>query len=123
MRKAFAFSVPRDLSSINMTEAMAAIEAEARALVEVAGQLEEAAQREGAQQNSSDSTSAQQLPADPVNGLAAAPPPTTPAEDGNATDGETPMDVDQPGNNLKPILRSSYFSLRFNIKLFSIGMY
>ena len=100
------FSVPRDLSSINMTEAMAAIEAEARALVEIAGQLEEVAQRDGVQQNSSDASSAQQPPTEQVNGIAAAPPPTTPAEDGNATDGETPMDVDQPGNNLKSISES-----------------
>ena len=105
------FSVPRDLSSINMTEAMAAIEAEARALVEIAGQLEEVAQRGGVQQNSSDASSAQQPSTEQVNGIAAAPPPTTPAEDGNATDGETPMDVDQPGKHLKSIsgVRSKLF--------------
>ena len=82
---------------------MAAIEAEARALVEIAGQLEDAAQRDGEQQNNSDASSAQQPPTEQVNGIAVAPPPSTPAEDGNATDGETPMDVDQPGNNLKSV--------------------
>ena len=94
------FAVALELSTINVADAMAAIEAEARAIVEMVGRQEEAAAlREATQQNGSSSANVQQSQAEQVNGIAAPAPTANSAEDTNAqqTEAETPMDVDQPG--------------------------
>ena len=94
------FAVALELSTINVADAMAAIEAEARAIVEMVGRQEEAAaRREATEQGGNSSTNAEQSQAEQVNGVA------TPAPTENSTEGttvqqadaETPMDVDQSG--------------------------